>query len=102
MNINVFRDAEPQIDSKTVQNVQFFNIVSTDTLNNMNQNRDNTGVKRNQEDVLENKVNENQLILKYMHKKFGQVNLKRKRTLQEDLDRNIAAKSGMNLFSENR
>ena len=32
MNISVFRDAELQIDSKTVQNVQFFNIVKADTL----------------------------------------------------------------------
>ena len=66
------------------------------------QNLDNTKVKGNQEDVLEDKFSENQLILKYMHKKFGQVNLKRKRSLQGDLDRNIASKSGLNLLPENR
>jgi hypothetical protein len=68
----------------------------------INENRDNTKVKGNREDVQENKFSENQLILKYMHKKFGQVNLKRKRSLQEDLDNKIAAKSGLNLLPENR
>ena len=79
-----------------------FNIVKTDTLSVINENRDNAKVKGNQEDVQENRFSENQLILKYMHKKFGQVNLKRKRSFQEDLDRKFAAKSGMNILSENR
>ena len=102
MKMRVIRNTVIQNDSKTDENVQFFNIVKTDTLSEINENRDNTEVKGNQEECLENKFSENQLILKYMHKKFGQVNLKRKRSLEEDLDRNIAAKSGLNPLAQNR
>ena len=102
MKMRVIRNTEIQNDSKTDENVKFFNIVKTDTLSETNENRDNTEVKGNQEECLENKFSENQLILKYMHKKFGQVNLKRKRSLQGDLDRNIASNSGLNLLPENR
>jgi hypothetical protein len=83
MKIRVFRDAEIRDGSETVQKVQFFNTVNTDTLNKMNQIRDNTGGKETRANVMENKLKENKLVLKYMHKKFGQVNLKRKRTFKK-------------------
>ena len=86
-------------DCQDMHNIPFHHIVNTETLNGINEEISNTTFKSKQAIGSGEEFLESQTILKYIHKKFDQIDLKRKRSLEETLEKDVATKR-INLMAE--
>ena len=81
--------------------IPFHNIVNTETLHGINEEISNTTFKAFRKQAIGSgeQCLESQTILKYIHKKFDQIDLKRKRSQEEAFDKDVATKR-INLMAE--
>ena len=82
-------DTEMENDLHSIKNIPLRDIVRTHTPNQVNEDISNTKLETNQGIACDKELSDSQIILRYIHKKFGQRDLKRKDTLEEPSEKDV-------------